>query len=532
MPKQITQFKLLIVTPADVMDERNLIQETVEMLNQMYGMINNADIKIQYWAFEHPNQTFAEFDAVIAVFWTQFGTSVEDRIDHVKAEIEAHMAHPEQFFLYFSERQVSPLQTDSDPYRQVLKFKSKYIKMSNCWTYNTLDTFKRLVSNQLTLYFVAQLNTLQIASEPKMSALRIVGVIEDQIIETPKIFRHRFVQSKFVSNYKQKTFDLLDKINTLNLLLTDSNLKEIEASDPSKSEGGSKDDLIENEILNKRTHTIRNFPGANIVKALMTEPVQINAKIQELIIKHLETIDKKIEVAEFFNVGNLMERLNPLRGVQYGNIASSQLIGNAHEKKKYLLIMELYANIVVYKQSYAYLSEIDALFYLQGVLVNEGNDYDEDIDVKLYFDKGYLCKKENLPVPGEGILEIMNPSLELFYKPHQVNGIELYSEYPEDAIKSKLAFYGDQDLGRKQKSKSIQEIYQQKMEMYFCYEYSQEGEFDVLKYQITSIKQNTQIAFPTYLVFKREPRRMKYEISSKHSPDVIQRELSIIRSDR
>lgn len=532
MPKQITQFKLLVVTPPDVINEMKIIQDTVESLNQMYGMINNADIKIQYWSFDNPNQNFSEFDAVIAVFWTQFGTSDADLLHNIKAEIEAHVDNLDSFFLYFSDCMVSPLQTDSDQYKQILNFKSKYMKLSNCYTYNALESFKRLVVNQLTLYFVEQLNTLQISSESKMSDFKIVGVIEDQIIETPKLFRHRFIHSKFITNYKQKTFDLLNKINTCHLTLADSELKEIEESDSSKHENSSKNNLRHNENLHKIAHTIRNLPNANLVKSFLTEPAQISAEIQSIIIKYLETVDQKIEVTEFFNLGNLMERLNPLRGVQYGNTASSQLIGSAHEKEKYHLLMDLYANIVIYEESYAYLSEVDALFYLQCAVANVGSSYDEEVEVKLYFDKGFLCRRENLPVPGEGILDIMNPSFELFFKPRQVPNIEPFNAYPEDEMKSKRAFYGDHGLVRKQNAKGHLEIYRKRIETYFCYDYYQEGEFDVLTYHLTAINQNTQIALPSYLVFKKEPRRMKYEISSKHLPEVIQRELSIIRADR
>ena len=190
MPKQIIQFKLLVVTPADVSHEMHIIQEAVESINQMYGVINNADIKIQYWSFDNPKQKFSEFDAVIAVFWTQLGTSDKDSISNMKKEFELHMDSPNSIFLYFSECQESPLQTDSDQYKQISKFKSQYIKMSNCYTYNTLESFKRHVVNQLTLYFVEQLHTLQIPSEPKMSDLKLMGVKEDQIVETPKLFKH------------------------------------------------------------------------------------------------------------------------------------------------------------------------------------------------------------------------------------------------------------------------------------------------------------------------------------------------------
>ena len=305
----------------------------------------------------------------------------------------------------------------------------------------------------------------------------------------------------------------------------------MDENDSIEVENNSKDNLMNNENLQKIAQTIRNLPNTNLVKSFLTEPAQISAEIQSVIIKYLEKVDQKIEIAEFFNLGNLMERLNPLRNVQYGNTASSQLIGSEHEKEKYHLLMDLYAGIVIYEESYAYLSEVDALYYLHCVVTNMGNSYDEEIEVKLYFDKGYLCRRENLPVPGEGILDIMIPSVELFFKPRQVGTIEPFNAYPEDVTKLKKSFYGDHGLVRKQNAKDHHEIYRRRIETYFCYDYDQDDEFDVLSYHLNALDLNSQIALPSYLVFKKEPRRLKYEISSKHSPEVIQRELRIIRAD-
>ncbi|MBF4691540.1 hypothetical protein [Fusibacter ferrireducens] len=532
MPKQITQFKLLVVTPADVIHEMKIIQETVESLNQMYGMINHADIKIQYWSFDKPNQNFVAFDAVIAVFWTQLGSSDQDQIDRIKTEIEAYLNHTDSFFLYFSACQASPLQIDSDQYRQILKFKSKHVEGIQYQTYSDLENFRRLVMNQLTLYFVAQLKGLQSSLEPKQSDLKIIAVIEDQIVETPKLFRHRFTHSKFVTNYKQKTFDLIHKINTCRLSETDAALKETTNSDSSEVEGSSNAPLMGNENLQKIAHTIRNLPNTHLVKSFLTEPAQIRPEIREVITKYLETVDHKVEIAEFFNLGNLMERLNPLRGVQYGNTASSQLIGSASEKEKYQWLMDLYANIVIYEASYAYLKEVDDLFYLQCAVANVGNGYDEEIEVKLYLDKGYLCRRENLPVPDDGILDIMNPSVDLFFKPRQVDNVAPYNDYPEEAPSANRTSSGDHGLNRRQKAKGKRDIYQKKMETFFCYAYHQEGKFDVLTFSLPVIDPNTQIAFPSYLVFKRAPRRMRYEMRSKHMTEVIQGEMNIIRADR
>lgn len=66
------------------------------------------------------------------------------------------------------------------------------------------------------------------------------------------------------------------------------------------------------------------------------------------------------------------------------------------------------------------------------------------------------------------------------------------------------------------------------MENVICYEIYKNNENDILKFHIPYLKHNTKMAFPSVLILKNQPKKIEYEISSKHISDVIKGEISFL----
>lgn len=79
--------------------------------------------------------------------------------------------------------------------------------------------------------------------------------------------------------------------------------------------------------------------------------------------------------------------------------------------------------------------------------------------------------------------------------------------------------------------KSNKTEYKNKLSTTFCYDYFQEGEYDIFCYNQKYIKQNTSIFFPSVLIFNDVPDKLHYEITSKHFPEIIKGELNVIKSN-
>ncbi len=56
----------------------------------------------------------------------------------------------------------------------------------------------------------------------------------------------------------------------------------------------------------------------------------------------------------------------------------------------------------------------------------------------------------------------------------------------------------------------------------FNYDIFEDDEFEIIKYNVSYIKQYTNIFLPTYLIFNKLPIEIKYVITSKRTPKVIE----------
>lgn len=85
MPKNVTQYDLLISCPGDITDEVNIIEEVVENFNQQFSKSLEVLIQTRHWSkSSYPqsggkpqellNEQFVkDCDAAVAIFWTRFG---------------------------------------------------------------------------------------------------------------------------------------------------------------------------------------------------------------------------------------------------------------------------------------------------------------------------------------------------------------------------------------------------------------------------------------------------------------------------
>src|SRR5690606_30780109 len=97
----------------------------------------------------------------------------------------------------------------------------------------------------------------------------------------------------------------------------------------------------------------------------------------------------------------------------------------------------------------------------------------------------------------------------LEYEPNKLNHFPLYGTTYEKKVESK------------------KKEYKLTVDKTFCYEYLQEDGFDVICFNISYIKQNTNIALPSLLIFNSLIDEINYEIRSKHSPKLIKGTLKI-----
>lgn len=519
MARNITQYDLLISCPSDVKEELNVIKETVEEFNRLFGEPNNAQIVIKHWSKNsfpqsggHPqellNKQFVlDCDAAVAVFWTRFGTPTDQYGSGTEEEIEELIKSGKQVFLYFSDCHIAPSSLNQEQYQKIKDFRTKYESRGIYGTYTNIDEFKKSFLNHLTLYFVALLNKGGY-EEPTKHNLCIKGVSSKNIVEQYTLYKREYVESEYLLKKADSIFNLVNQVKNIKLQKNVLNIEDEKSIE-----------VAHNKVSPRLENSIKNLPSI-----FKTDDVVISAKEREIILNFVNAHYIELQEDEFFCVGNLKRRENPFGNGIINQGPNYSLIGTDYEKEKYELINSLYYSIIKYNQYEKYFTELTSKYHLNLALSNLGNAFDEDIDVKLYFEKGILCKIEDIPLPGENILESVTDVVEYIFRMEKSSNITEYNGYPDYIPNTSYsAIYGLISTIKEQETK-----YRETINDTFCYEYFNENENDVISFNISYLKQNTNILFPSIILLNKKTSEIKYEITSKHSPILIEGSLPLI----
>lgn len=154
MPKNITQYDLLISCPGDITDEIGIVEEVVASFNQQFTNSLGISILPRHWSkSSYPqsdgkpqellNEQFVkDCDAAVAIFWTRFGTPTDEYKSGSEEEIQIMLDSGKQVFLYFCEKPIKP-GYDSEQYKLVEAFKERLHRIKNKIDYiNTIHFYK------------------------------------------------------------------------------------------------------------------------------------------------------------------------------------------------------------------------------------------------------------------------------------------------------------------------------------------------------------------------------------------------------
>ena len=177
-----------------------------------------------------------------------------------------------------------------------------------------------------------------------------------------------------------------------------------------------------------------------------------------------------------------------------------------------------------------YFSVIDNCQLIKLVLSNLGTDIDEDIDVKLRFEKGKLVRNKNIPVPGMLIINTILDMkfIDMVLKEKQTDSISTYSDYP--IMPQRFSHHMTDPFNKPTATQEYEESkkkYTDIVNNLYCFELFEKENDDIILIHVSYLKHHTSVAFPSALVFSSVPESIEYEITSKHTADVIKGTLKI-----
>ncbi|MED4874583.1 hypothetical protein P9703_14010 [Bacillus subtilis] len=497
MPKSVTLYDLLISCPSDVKEELKIINEAVDDFNRMFGHANNATINTKHWSKDsYPqsggrpqellNQQFVlDCDAAVAVFWTRFGTPTDSYGSGTEEEIEELIKSDKQVFLYFCEKPINPSEIDFEQYQKIQQFKERYGKSNIYDTFTSTEDFKKKFLNHLSLHFLKQFE--KGGEELKTSELSINSVFNGKITDKTKILVSNYSNCELI---KSKTNEIINNIQDIEKIhLKDNKQKE-----------------------NQNSKFNYSFP---LIDYDLKE-VKIDEDIREKICNFARNHSLEIEEDSFFDLGELKQKRSQVFPNSYSQV------GSKDAKEKFKMITQLYDNINMYNQWVNYFNNLDSKHYLRLCLSNTGTQYDEDIDVKLFFKEGLLCKPEDIPIPETDIIEMCENSILPGLKGEKSLSIIPYSDYPIPSINTFVPYRTYQE-----KAKQLRNKFLDTLNNIFIYEYYNEDGFDIIVYNQSYLKQKSNVHLPSILIFNSPPEEIRYEIQSKYLPDTVTGEIEI-----
>ncbi len=536
MPRpNVTVYDLLLSCPGDVLDLKDIIEECITVFNNTLGTINNIRVELKHWSTDSfpqsggkpqklLNEQFVnDCDLCVALLGTRFGTPTDNYDSGTEEEIEIMLSQGKQVFLYFIERQVDHSTLDLDQLAKVKSFKEKYADKGIYSVIKSSEQLRKEFQNAITLYFLKTVSPTVAEASPAFAPNLLINAECDES-DTIFLSNDGYKDIKILKDKETYIRDLITVIDGLDIVPSETP-EELNAP---KLTDEQKEHMTVGEIM-------KAMANGSISKAeyytMLGQKPPVCKKV-ELYAGYIELVEafctkKGITLSEeFWSLGNLhQETSTPVLNIL--NTATTEYIGSDSEKEKHSLIKKLINKVEDYADAEEYFLGLSSLYNTSLVISNVGTTFDEDIDVKIYIDKGHLVSTENLPIPGMHFIEeiVDADAAKYLFAGHSTADVEAYSNYPVQPYVPDLI-----DLPFKSREKELgkcKQKYHESLEDVFCYEVHHADQEDILCFNVPYLKQHTAMYFPSYLFFESVPQYIKYEIRSKHSPNVYTKNFEV-----
>lgn len=156
-------LRVLIASPGDVGEERNVIPEIINEWNTINSVVSKVVLMPVKWEThsaplmgDRPQaiinkQLVKDCDVLVGVFWTRVGTNTGVAISGTAEEIEQFVEMKKPVMLYFSQSPIEPDKIDVTQFTTLKTFKEKMRLQGLTESYNGIPDFRQKISRQLSI---------------------------------------------------------------------------------------------------------------------------------------------------------------------------------------------------------------------------------------------------------------------------------------------------------------------------------------------------------------------------------------------
>ncbi len=184
--EQGSVLRIVVASPGDVQEERELLSQVVTELNENLAASEGIFLYLARWETDsypgfHPlgpqglidqNLKIEECDLLIGIFWKRFGTPVADAESGTAHELgKAYKAWKTQgrpqIMVYFNQAPYSPeSREETEQWGKVLDYKKSFPKEGLWWPYRGKAELEKLVRGHLTKYLMNLAKARSVAEDP------------------------------------------------------------------------------------------------------------------------------------------------------------------------------------------------------------------------------------------------------------------------------------------------------------------------------------------------------------------------------
>lgn len=485
MPKNITQYELLISCPGDVKEELQAINRCVDRFNEMYSKALSINILTRHWSKSSYSQSgdkpqnilneqfVNDCDAAVAIFWTRFGTPTDQYGSGTEEEICKMLDSGKQVFMYFSDVPVSPANMQSDQYKKVCDFKDKYKDKGLYFTYNSVDNFENLFFAHLSKHFLSIEKVAEIRNE-RVPVLKVQSIDESCKLNDQLIVNQFIPCHKSVKDFVTEVENNISTINSLHFSRVDSSNKNM---------------------------------------LILGSKVEIDQTEKEVLEIFAET--NKIDLSnDFFDLGNLRNSVIP------SSLGGKGIEGTPQEEEKYILV----SNTIKLIYNYMLWSEVEnalsGLSCIKMALTNAGTTYDEDVEISLTIPNEYYVELSDVFQFNNSVMGYLLNDCEI----STLFGIKSTAEYSdyESSSKTHPPIIHSPNLPFINSEPDYNDDFFAEINDTFYYDVFDQGNDKIIKIKFDYIKQHTSTSFPSIIFVKEGLKSITYSISSKHNPEIVE----------
>lgn len=223
-------FRIVIASPSDVEEERNVIPEIIHEWNSMNSFSTKVILLPIKWethsapmlgdrpqAIINQQLVLKDCDMLVGIFWTRIGTDTGVAISGTVEEIEQFVNSKKPVMLYFSKVPIDPEKINLEQFTVLTEFKEKMRLEGLVDSYENIFDFKQKFSRQLS-FNVAYIieNALSNETEtiekqtPKNSNKKVktdsaenTAKIEPSVIEPAEVKKPK-LSEKAINEYLRK----------------------------------------------------------------------------------------------------------------------------------------------------------------------------------------------------------------------------------------------------------------------------------------------------------------------------------------